>query len=309
MRQCWTRQTGTFEGRVSNDVWVQVPFAAPKRKVANATFLFLTWFFFDAKRHYEEVSSLRKRIYEIIAVSDGNDIFSSIYDYFMMIAIVASLIPLAFKTDYFAFRVIDKICVVIFIADYILRLATADYKYNKKSVTSFLKYPFSFMAIIDLISILPSVTALNGGFKVLRVMRMVRALRVLRVFKAARYSKSIQIIARVFHNSKAPLAAVGTLAIGYVLISALVIINVEPDSFNNFFDAVYWATVSLTTMGYGDIYPVTTVGRFVTMLSSVFGIAIVALPSGIITAGYMTEIEKANNQQETNNLTGETDDK
>lgn len=243
---------------------------------------------------------MRKRIYEIIAVSDGNDILSSIYDYLMMIAIVASLVPLAFKTEYLAFQVIDKICAAIFIIDYILRLATADYKYNERSLISFLKYPFSFMAIIDLVSVLPSVTAINGGFKVLRVMRMFRALRVLRVFKAARYSKSIQIITRVFHNSKAPLAAVGTLAIGYVLISALVIINVEPDSFNNFFDAVYWATVSLTTMGYGDIYPVTTIGRFVTMLSSVFGIAIVALPSGIITAGYMTEIENASREQAEN---------
>lgn len=249
---------------------------------------------------------MRKRIYEIIAVSDGNDILSSIYDYGMMIAIVASLVPLAFKTEYLAFRIVDKICAVVFIVDYILRLATADYKYGKKSLTSFLKYPFSLMAIIDLVSILPSISALNSGFKVLRVMRMFRALRVLRVFKAARYSKSLQIITRVFHNSKAPLAAVGTLAIGYILISALVIINVEPDSFDNFFDAVYWATVSLTTMGYGDIYPVTTIGRFVTMLSSVFGIAIVALPSGIITAGYMSEIEKASSEQETSNTEVET---
>ena len=76
------------------------------------------------------------------------------------------------------------------------------------------------------------------------------------------------------------------------MISALVIFNVEPESFNNFFDAIYWATVSLTTVGYGDIYPVTTLGRVITMISSVFGIAIVALPAGIITAGYMTEIEK-----------------
>ena len=76
------------------------------------------------------------------------------------------------------------------------------------------------------------------------------------------------------------------------MISALVIFNVEPESFNSFFDAIYWATVSLTTMGYGDIYPVTTIGRIVTMVSSVFGIAIIALPSGIITAGYMDEINK-----------------
>ena len=84
----------------------------------------------------------------------------------------------------------------------------------------------------------------------------------------------------------------GFLAAAYVMISALVIFNAEPDTFDSFFDAIYWATVSLTTMGYGDIYPVTTIGRIITMVSSVFGIAIIALPSGIITAGLMEEINK-----------------
>ncbi|HQA05219.1 MAG TPA: potassium channel family protein [Clostridiales bacterium] len=96
---------------------------------------------------------------------------------------------------------------------------------------------------------------------------------------------------KVFNKSREALIAVCTLAGAYILISALVIFNVEPDSFNTFFDAVYWATVSLTTVGYGDIYPVSTIGRIVTMFSSVFGIAIVALPAGIITAGYMNEIK------------------
>ena len=82
------------------------------------------------------------------------------------------------------------------------------------------------------------------------------------------------------------------MAVGYILVSALVIYNVEPESFETFFDAVYWATISLTTVGYGDIYPVSTVGRIVTMVSSAFGIAIIALPSGVITAGYLDEINK-----------------
>ena len=73
----------------------------------------------------------------------------------------------------------------------------------------------------------------------------------------------------------------------------------EPDSFGSFFDAVYWATVSLTTVGYGDIYPVSTLGRIITMISSVFGIAIVALPAGIITAGYMNEINKDKEEDNT----------
>lgn len=233
---------------------------------------------------------MRKRIFEVIEVSDGNDRLSSIYDTTMLALIILSLIPLAFKAETTFFAVVDKVCAAAFILDYALRLMTADYKFGKKSIGSFIRYPFSFMAIIDLLSILPSVTVLNSGFKLLRLMRMMRALRVFRVFKTFRYSKSVRIIANVFRRSKEPLIAVCTLAGAYILVSALVIFNVEPDSFDTFFDAIYWATVSLTTMGYGDIYPVTTAGRIITMVSSIFGIAIVALPAGIITAGYMNEI-------------------
>ena len=86
--------------------------------------------------------------------------------------------------------------------------------------------------------------------------------------------------------------AVFILAVAYIIICALIIFNVEPDTFEDFFEAVYWATISLTTLGYGDIYPLSITGRIVTMLSSFIGIAIVALPSGIITAGYMEEIRK-----------------
>ena len=234
----------------------------------------------------------RKRIFEIIEKSEGHDTASSVYDFAMIIIIVVSLIPLAFKTEHAIFNVIDKVCVSIFIVDYILRWATADYKFNKKGIASFLRYPSSPMAVVDLLSILPSLSFISSGFKLLRILRMIRAMRVLRVFKAMRYSKSFEIIGNVLRASKQSLMAVCALASGYILISALVIFNVEPDSFNRFFDAIYWATVSLTTVGYGDIYPISTLGRIITMVSSVFGIAIVALPAGIITAGYMNEINK-----------------
>ena len=148
------------------------------------------------------------------------------------------------------------------------------------------------MAIIDLVSILPSLSVISRGFKVLRILRMIRALRVLRIFKGLRYSKNFIIIGEVIRSSRNSLVAVITLAVAYIVISALVIFNVEPDSFQSFFDAVYWATVSLTTVGYGDIYPVSVMGRMITMVSSILGIAIMALPAGIITAGYMNEIQK-----------------
>lgn len=244
---------------------------------------------------------MRKRIYEVISASNGHDRLSSAYDIFMMLVIVISLIPLIFKQTNAVFEALDKVCAVIFILDYLLRWATADYKFSNRSALSFLQYPFSPMAVIDLVSILPSLAILNRGFKILRIFRMLRALRVFRSFKLFRYSKNAQIIVNIFKKQKEPLGYVLLLAMGYIVISALIVFNVEPDSFNTFFDAVYWATVSLTTMGYGDIYPVTEVGRIVTMVSSVFGIAIVALPAGIITAGYMDELSKVSGEEKSAN--------
>lgn len=233
---------------------------------------------------------MRKRIYEIIELADENDKLSRVYDIVMMSTIFISLIPLAFKEELLIFNIIEFISVTIFIIDYFLRWITADYKIGRNSVVSFIRYPFTLMAIIDLVSILPSISLLNSSLRVLRVVRLFRTFRIFRIFKAVRYSRSIHIIKNVIENSKESLIAVGVLAIVYILISALIIINIEPDSFNNYFDAIYWATVSLTTVGYGDIYPVTALGKVITMVSSFFGIAIIALPSGIITAGFMESI-------------------
>jgi voltage-gated potassium channel len=234
---------------------------------------------------------MRKKIFDIIDINNDSNKISNVYDIIMMITIIISIIPLAFKQSNIVFEYIDYITVAIFIIDYLLRLLTADYKLNK-SALSFVLYPVTPMAIIDLVSILPSVTFLNSGFRLLKLFRLFRTLKVFRTFKFLRYSKSFVIISNVFKKQKKVLTAVATMAVGYILVSALVIYNVEPESFETFFDAVYWATISLTTVGYGDIYPVSTIGRIVTMISSAFGIAIIALPSGVITAGYLDEINK-----------------
>ena len=234
---------------------------------------------------------MRKKLFSIIESAENDSKLSNVYDFIMMVTIVVSVVPLAFKETNSVFQWIDYITVTIFILDYFLRLITADYKL-KKSVISFFVYPITPMAVIDLISILPSITILNSSFRLLKLFRLLRTLKVLRAFKFLRYSKSFDIITNVFRKQKKVLSAVATMAVAYILISALVIYNVEPESFETFFDAIYWATISLTTVGYGDIYPVTTIGRIVTMISSAFGIAIIALPSGVITAGYLEEISK-----------------
>ena len=232
---------------------------------------------------------MRKRIYEIIEIAQQGDRASLFYDRFMLFCILGSIIPLFFKQTNLIFSWIDRITVSVFIADYILRWITADYKYGNHKKTAYLKYPFSLFAIMDLLSILPSLTILNSGFKLFRLFRLNK---VFRAFKLLRYSKSFCLIIAVVKKEYKALIAVCALAGGYILVSALIMFQVEPDSFETFFDAIYWAVVTLTTVGYGDIYPVSEIGRIVSMLSSFMGIAIVALPTGIITAGFMNELSK-----------------
>ena len=240
---------------------------------------------------------MRQRIFQIIEVARGKDNLSRIYDTAMIVVILISLLPLALKQTDGLFKTLENVTTIVFIIDYLLRLVTADLKMGKGK-KSFAIYPFTPMAIIDIISILPSIITVNEALRVLRVFRLLRTLRVFRVLKFARYSRSISIITNVFKKQKDLLLAVCGLTVGYIIVSALVIISVEPDTFATFFDAIYWAVVSLTTVGYGDIFAVSAAGKVITMISSIFGVAVVALPAGIITAGYMNELESEKERTE-----------
>lgn len=240
---------------------------------------------------------MRQRIHEIITVAQKDDRASKIYDYSMITLILISIIPLAFKQEPPVFQAVESAVAAVFIVDYILREATADLHLQKGAV-SFLLYPFTFLALVDLVAILPTFFTVSSGLKMLKLFRLVRCFRAFRAFKMLRYSKSMRIILNVIHKQRTPLLAVCTLAAAYVLVSALIIFNIEPDTFPTYFDAVYWATVSLSTIGYGDIAPVSAAGKLVTILSSFVGIAIIALPSGIITAGYMEELNRVAREEE-----------
>lgn len=231
---------------------------------------------------------IRKTLFQIIEPHQKENAIEKAYDVFMFLTIIVSLIPLTTKSHTGIFMWLDFVSTIIFIIDYLLRLLTADYKLEKGKLSFFL-YPFTFLALADLLCILPSLFLLNNSLRLFKILRM---LRILRVFKFIRYSKNIQILTNVLKKQKDSLIIVGLLALGYIFISALIIFNVEPSTFPNFFDALYWAIISLTTVGYGDIYAVSTTGKIITMISSFLGIAIVALPAGIITAGYMKEIKE-----------------
>ena len=249
---------------------------------------------------------MRKRIYDIIDQGHDGDAVSVAYEIVMLVAILVSIVPLMFSEETRLFRGIELVTVSFFTLDYVLRWITADYRLGKKG-WSFVIYPFTGWAIIDILFILPGFQILWDGFKLFRVSRL---MRILRVFKLFRYSEKIQVLGRAIRKEKSVLFTVLGISVFYVFLTALIMFNAEPHinaetgkaTFETFFDALYWATVTLTTVGYGDVVPVTSIGRFVSMLSSVFGVAIIALPSGVITASYLEELkiakqEKSNDEQ------------
>ena len=247
----------------------------------------------------------RKTLYKIIEPAKGHDsVLSGIYDVFMLLMIIISIIPLMHRRPSLLFFYFDRISVSVFIIDYILRWITADIKFPKKRKTSaFLSYPFTPMAILDLLSILPSIGVLNRTLKILRIVRL---LKLIRVFRFLRYSRRIKTLFYVLHKERGVLLTVLAIAVFYIFATALIMFNVEMYNqtddgtvvFESFFDALYWATTTLTTVGYGDIYPVSNVGRFVSMISSLFGVAVIALPSGVMTASYLEELKQHKEEKE-----------
>ena len=241
----------------------------------------------------------RKKIYEVLEPGIKEGSLSRAYDIFMIAIIILCTIPLVVRESNAMFDVFDAIAVTVFVIDYILRLITADYYYKDHRLRSFLRYPISPLAIIDMLSILPFITPLHSSFKALRLLRLIIALRVIALL---RFSKSVQILKRVFIRQKEVLLAVFGFTLAYILITAIIMFQIEPDTFGNFLNAFYWATVSLATVGYGDITAVSAAGRLFTILSTFVGIAVIALPAGVVTAGYLEELrilneEKKNNQE------------
>ncbi len=238
----------------------------------------------------------RQILVSIIDHKSGHSRANTVYDWFMVITIIVSLLPLMFMEQHRVFWYTELISTIIFVIDYILRWLTADLK-MRKGVVSFFLYPFTFMAIIDLMSILPAISLIDPAFKLFRFTRLLRLTRVLKMFSI---SSKLRLFLSILYKERQVLSSVFILALLYIFVTALVLFNVEPHvnpytgqpTFRSFFDALYWATVTLTTVGYGDMCPVTDIGRFVSMLSSLFGVAIIALPSGVITARYLDELKK-----------------
>lgn len=236
---------------------------------------------------------MRERIYTLVKKAESDDVLSKAYDVFIVLTAILSITPLLIKGTHPVMTMIDIVTVYILFADYIFRWIVADFDSKDKGIRAFIKYPFRPLSILDFLSLLPTLGILGPAFRILRIFR---------IFKVLHYSDNFTYIGNVFKNERKTLLSVFYLAVAYIFISALAIFSYEPDTFGNFFEALYWATVALTTVGYGDVYPVSDVGRFISMMSSFFGIAVIALPAGIVTAGFVDEIKVRNAEKEKQKL-------
>lgn len=231
------------------------------------------------------------KLYKIL--NDDKDSFNGYYNSFMLIVILLSLLNLMFKTNHKFLKYTEIFSVSVFIIDYILRWIISSYD-KKNGLKSYILYPLSFWAIIDLLSILPSFNIISSSFKIIRTLRVAKLLRGLRILRFFRISKELQLLFFILKKKKEALLSFAILSVGYIFITALIIFNVEGETFNTFFDAIYWATVSLTTVGYGDIYATSILGKTITMISALLGIALIAMPASIITAGLLEEVNNKN---------------
>ena len=227
---------------------------------------------------------IREKLYRVV---EKDTEYFEWYDIMMLICIWVSIVPLIFKEQNKFTYIITIITTLIFVIDYILRWITSDYRL-KKGVISFIKYPITFSAIFDLTIIISCFSEFYNN----PILPLFSTFRILMIAKTLRYSKKFKIIKNVVEKNKDILKVVCGFTIGFIFVSALIMFQFEGQSFNNFFEAIYWSTTVLTTVGYGDICPKTEIGKLISIISSLVGIAFVALPTGIITTGFVEELNK-----------------
>ena len=242
--------------------------------------------------------SAKKRIFDIVQIGNRNDLPSRLFDYFIVGVILLNITIVFLGTfdelaNYSAlFRVIESLTVVVFCIEYILRIWTADLLYPKKSpMGARVKFLRSFDGVVDLLTILPFFFL--SGFIVFRMLRVVR---ILHLFRVNAHYDSFHVITTVLVEKKNQIISSVFIIIVLMLASSLGIYSAEheaqPDVFRNAFSGIWWSVSTLLTVGYGDIYPVTVIGKIMAILSAFFGVGVVAIPTGIISAGFVEQYTK-----------------
>ncbi|MBP2133227.1 voltage-gated potassium channel [Methanomicrobium sp. W14] len=242
---------------------------------------------------------LKRKVYDILEFNDASDRIAAAINMFFIVLIIvssASVILSSLKNfeNYILFLVIDVVSVLVFTVEYILRLwCCTENRDFRRPFFGRIRYAVTPLAIIDLLAILPFYLPLFIGID-LRILRILRLFRIFRLFKLARYTQSFNLLKKVIlHEKEALVMTLFILALVIVIASTLMYYaenSVQPEAFASIPHSMWWAVATLTTVGYGDVYPVTPMGKIMASVIAIAGIGFVALPTGILSSGYIREI-------------------
>ena len=246
----------------------------------------------------------KRRVYDIIQIGNKYDFLSRFFDYFIVTVIISNITAAFLETfeelsEYFTlFTVVEAVSVSIFCVEYALRIWTADIHYPDKSKAgSRLRFLFSFDGIVDLLTILPFFFL--SGFIVFRMLRVVR---IFRLFRINSQYDSFNVIKTVLTEKRNQILSSVFIIVVLMLASSLGMYSAEhpsqPEAFRNAFSGIWWSVSTLLTVGYGDIYPITTVGKIMAIIIAFLGVGVVAIPTGIISAGFVEQYTKKQHSTE-----------
>lgn len=248
---------------------------------------------------YEKI---KYRVFDVLVETDDGEIIDRIVAVCLMILILINAAAVVMETvdEYNAeygwlFHTIEVVSVTVFTVEYFLRLwiAPLDPKYAGRFGR--LRYALTLMALIDLIAILPTFLPLIFPMD-LRVLRFIRAFRLFRLFKMSRYVESLNTLDDVVKSKKEELLVTVAMLLMLLLFSSSLMYLVEheaqPDKFPNIPAAMWWGVATLTTVGYGDVFPITPLGKILGAFIAFLGIGMFALPTGILASGFAEEIAR-----------------
>ena len=237
-------------------------------------------------------------MFEIIEVGHDKDYASKAFDFFIIVLIFLNTVLVISGTFPISdelratFISIEQGCGVIFTFEYLARIWTAPFLYPEEENPwhARLRYVTSMMAIIDILAILPTYLPLFLPRK-LRILRLLRTLRLLRLLKMNRYTNSLEKLLYILKRNKEELLSSMIIVLILMTMASVFMYeaehDVQPEVFKDALSGFWWAIATLTTIGYGDIYPITTMGKILSGTIAILGIGLVAIPTGIISAGFM----------------------
>lgn len=244
---------------------------------------------------------MKEKIFNIIQIGDKSNRVSRMFDIFITITIVTNILitfmqtfpELSFLSG--VFRVVEYITIVIFCVEYALRIWTAEYLYPDRSRSGAqLRFLVSFDGVVDLLTIIPAFFL--SGFVIFRMLRVARIFHLFRL--NAKYD-SFNVITTVLYEKRNQIISSVFIVMILMLASSLCMYSVEheaqPEVFRNAFSGIWWSMSTLLTVGYGDIYPITTLGRVMAIGIAYLGVGVVAIPTGIISAGFVEQYQRKSN--------------